>query len=56
MIPVTLPELCTVFAEDVPVFRGRYGQANGHTAIQFQAQVGRRERRAAGEFIEKKSA
>jgi flagellar motor switch protein FliM len=56
VIPVQLPELCTVFAEDVPVFRGRYGQANGHTAIQFQTHVGRRERRASGEFTEKKSA
>ncbi|NUO72386.1 MAG: flagellar motor switch protein FliM [Frateuria sp.] len=56
VIPVVLPELCTVFAEDVPVFRGRYGQANGHTAVQFQAHVGRREMRASGEFTEKKSA
>jgi flagellar motor switch protein FliM len=54
VIPVQLPELCTVFAEDVPVFRGRYGQTNGRTAIRFQTHVGRRERRAAGEFTTEK--
>jgi flagellar motor switch protein FliM len=44
VIPVQLPELVTVYAEDVPVFRGRYGQSNGHNAIRYQAPAGRRER------------
>ena len=45
-----LPELTTVFAEDVPIFRGRYGQANGRKAIRFHAQAGRREARLNSEF------
>ena len=44
VIPVQLPELVTVYAEDVPVFRGRYGQSNGRNAIRYQAPAGRRER------------
>ena len=48
VIPVHLPELVTVYAEDVPVFRGRYGQSNGVNAVRFQVQAGRRER-AAGD-------
>ena len=50
VIPVQLPELTTVFAEDVPIFRGRYGQANGHKAVRFQAQAGRREVRLHSDF------
>jgi len=46
VIPVQLPELATVYAEDVPVFRGRYGQSNGSNAVCFQAHAGRRERKA----------
>lgn len=57
VIPVQLPELTTVFAEDVPVFRGRYGQANGRNAIRYHAQAGRRERRLSGDLAtEKKPA
>ncbi len=44
VIPVQLPELVTVYAEDVPIFRGRYGQSNGRNAIRFHAPAGRRER------------
>jgi flagellar motor switch protein FliM len=55
VIPVQLPELCTVFAEDVPVFRGRYGQASGHNAIRFHAQTGRREMRLSTEPVTEKS-
>ncbi len=44
VIPVQLPELVTVYAEDVPVFRGCYGQSNGRNAIRYQAPAGRRER------------
>jgi flagellar motor switch protein FliM len=47
VIPIQLPELSTVYAEDVPLFRGRYGQANGRNAVRFHTQVGRRELRAA---------
>lgn len=50
VIPVQLPDLTTVFAEDVPIFRGRYGQANGRKAIRFHAQAGRREARLNSEF------
>ncbi|HET6431132.1 flagellar motor switch protein FliM [Dyella sp.] len=50
VIPVQMPELTTVFAEDVPIFRGRYGQANGHKAIRYQTHAGRREARLNSEF------
>ena len=57
VIPVQLPELATVYAEDVPVFRGRYGQSNGHNAVSFQAHAGRRERvRGGGHSTEKNPA
>src|SRR6185503_9408694 len=45
-----LLELATVYAEDVPLFRGRYGQANGRNAIRFHNQVGRREVRTGGDL------
>ncbi len=35
IIPVDLPEIVTVMAEDVPVFRGRYGVFNGNAAIKI---------------------
>ena len=50
VIPVQLPEHTTVFAEDVPIFRGRYGQANGRKAVRFHAQAGRREVRLHSDF------
>jgi flagellar motor switch protein FliM len=57
VIPVQLPELATVYAEDVPVFRGRYGQSNGRNAVRFHVQAGRRERRTASDHsIEKNPA
>ncbi|MDE2249289.1 MAG: flagellar motor switch protein FliM [Pseudomonadota bacterium] len=57
VIPVQLPELVTVYAEDVPVFRGRYGQSSGYNAIRFHSHAGRRERRTAVEAVpEKKPA
>jgi flagellar motor switch protein FliM len=57
VIPVQLPELTTVYAEDVPVFRGRYGQSNGRNAVRFHVQGGRRARRSAGDHsIEKNPA
>ncbi len=54
VIPVQVPELSTVFAEDVPVFRGRYGQSNGRNAVSFHAQAGRREIRLALESANQK--
>jgi flagellar motor switch protein FliM len=57
VIPVQLPELATVYAEDVPVFRGRYGQSNGRNAVRFHVQAGRRERHSAGDHsLEKNPA
>ncbi|MBA2077201.1 flagellar motor switch protein FliM [Rhodanobacter sp. PCA2] len=50
VLPVQLPELATVYAEDVPLFRGRYGQANGRNAVRFHTQVGRREARTGGDL------
>ena len=50
VIPVNLPELCTVFAEDVPIFRGQLGRASGHKAVRFQTPAGRRETRTSAEF------
>lgn len=55
VIPVQLPELATVYAEDVPVFRGRYGQSNGRNAVRFHVQAGRRERRTAGDHSREKN-
>jgi flagellar motor switch protein FliM len=55
VIPVQLPELATVYAEDVPVFRGRYGQSNGRNAVRFHAHAGRRERRSAGDHSTEKN-
>lgn len=55
VIPVQLPELATVYAEDVPVFRGRYGQSNGCNAVRFHVQAGRRERRSAGDHFPEKN-
>ena len=50
VLPIQLPELATVYAEDVPLFRGRYGQANGRNAIRFHNQVGRRVVRTSGDL------
>ncbi|RDI97737.1 flagellar motor switch protein FliM [Dyella solisilvae] len=55
VLPIQLPELCTVFAEDVPVFRGRYGQSSGRTAIRFNTPTGRREMRLSTEPVTEKS-
>ena len=39
IIPVELPESVTVFAEDVPVFRGRYGASGGNSAIKLTKHI-----------------
>jgi flagellar motor switch protein FliM len=55
VIPLSLPELTTVFAEDIPVFRGRYGQSGGRYAVRFQSQVRRRELRPTPELSQEKA-
>ncbi|TBR37204.1 MULTISPECIES: flagellar motor switch protein FliM [Dyella] len=50
VIPIAMPELSTVFAEDVPIFRGHNGQAVGRKAVRFHSLAGRREARQASEF------
>ncbi|WP_329742676.1 flagellar motor switch protein FliM [Dyella sp. A6] len=50
VIPIPKPGLCTVFAEDVPIFRGHYGLSSGHSAVRFHAHAGRREAQANNEF------
>ena len=55
VIPLALPDLTTVFAEDVPIFRGCYGQSNGRYAVRFKSQVGRRERPSSLDFAEEKT-
>ncbi len=51
VIPVQLPELTTVYAEDVPLFRGHYGQSNGLNAVRFHAQASRRETRPVADHF-----
>ena len=42
VIPVQMPDHCTVFAEDVPVFRGQYGQRHGRYAVSYKSATLRR--------------
>jgi flagellar motor switch protein FliM len=42
VIPINLPECATVFAEDVPIFRGRMANSNGNKAIQFDSLMRKR--------------
>jgi flagellar motor switch protein FliM len=46
VIPISLPETATVFAEDVPIFRGRMANSNGNKAIQFESLLRRTAPRA----------
>ncbi len=55
VIALNLPESATVFAEDVPVFRGHYGQSHGRYAVQFNAPVRRQELRPALELSQEKT-
>lgn len=50
VIPIDLPDRVVVFAEDVPVFRGRFGTAAGNNAVRFERLVRRRESRTTHEF------
>jgi flagellar motor switch protein FliM len=55
VIPISLPEATTVFAEDVPVFRGQYGQSNGRYAIRYKSAAGRRTSRPSLELTQEKA-
>ena len=39
IIPVEIPDLITMAAEGVPIFRGKYGIANGNAAVKVVEQV-----------------
>ncbi len=41
VIPIDLPELVTLLAEDIPVLRGRYGVHRGNMAVKVTQQVKR---------------
>ncbi len=43
VIPIDLPEAALVFVEDVPIFRARFGVANGNNALTMAQPVRRRE-------------
>jgi flagellar motor switch protein FliM len=42
IIPISLPETATVFAEDVPIFRGRMANSGGNKAVQFDSLMRKR--------------
>jgi flagellar motor switch protein FliM len=54
VIPISLPEVTTVFAEDIPVFRGQYGQSNGRYAVRYKSAAGRRVQRPSLEITQEK--
>lgn len=39
VIPIELPELVTLHAEDIPMFRGRFGVSNGNKAVKITKSV-----------------
>jgi flagellar motor switch protein FliM len=39
IIPIEMPEQVTLFAEDVPMFRGRYGASDGQAAIKVTERI-----------------
>ncbi len=41
VIPIELPEKVTITAEDIPLFRGRFGVSQGHNAIKILERVAR---------------
>ncbi len=51
VIPITLPDLAMVFAEDIPLFRGRIGNSAGNKAVRFHSVLRRREHRGLSEPI-----
>ncbi|MCC4797798.1 flagellar motor switch protein FliM [Enterovibrio norvegicus] len=43
VIPVKMPDACTVFVEDLPTFRGKMGQSNDNLAIKITEKLKRPE-------------
>ncbi|ATF09197.1 flagellar motor switch protein FliM [Candidatus Enterovibrio altilux] len=43
VIPVEMPDACTVYIEDLPTFRGKMGQANNNFAIKISKKLKRPE-------------
>jgi len=41
IIPIEMPELVTVFAEDIPVFKGRFGVSDGNNAVKITSAIRR---------------
>jgi flagellar motor switch protein FliM len=41
IIPIDLPELITLYAQDIPCFRGTFGESNGFTAIKIKEEISR---------------
>jgi flagellar motor switch protein FliM len=39
IIPVNLPEKVVLYVEDIPLFRGKFGVANGHNAIKISEYI-----------------
>ncbi|ABI56328.1 flagellar motor switch protein FliM [Alkalilimnicola ehrlichii MLHE-1] len=52
IIPVELPEAVKVYAEDMPVFRGRYGVRHGNTAIKITERIQPRAEQDAIHWLE----
>jgi flagellar motor switch protein FliM len=50
VIPIQMPDLVAVFAEDIPAFRGKVGNTNGHKAIRFESLMRDRAPRPAAEL------
>lgn len=44
VIPIDLPDLVTVYAEDIPIFRASFGAATGNNAVRLVQPMRRRER------------
>ncbi|WP_434356305.1 flagellar motor switch protein FliM [Parasalinivibrio latis] len=43
IIPIDMPESCTVYVEDLPTYRGKMGQSNGNLAIKVTEKLKRPE-------------
>lgn len=52
VIPIDLPDQIVAFAEDIPVFRGRFGTSGGKNAIRFESLLRRVEYRPAIEPLQ----
>lgn len=52
VIPIDLPDLCTIMCEDVPIFRAVYGRTRTNMCFTYQEPAGKRELRTAGKKME----